>query len=141
MENDIPSLQAAWKEKINDLTGGAPMELPPFQTINHSILLINETKRLHPWYAKCPDILHPELMEKLERYIKTGWWEERNVSQASLMLCIYKKSGCLRTVIDCCERNLNTVKDLTPFPDQDLIRNDVAQVKYCSKLDMSDAYD
>ena len=29
---------------------------------------------------------------------------------------------------------------MTPFPDQDIIRNDMARVAYCSKLDMSEAY-
>ena len=43
--------------------------------------------------------------------------------------------------MDCRERNLNTVKDLTPFPDQDMIRNDVDRAPYRTKLDMSDAYE
>jgi hypothetical protein len=38
-------------------------------------------------------------------------------------------------------QNLNTIKDVTPFPDQELIWNDVARAKYRSKLDMSDAYE
>ena len=33
------------------------------------------------------------------------------------------------------------MKDVTPFPDQDAIRNDVAQGKFRLKLDMSDAYE
>jgi hypothetical protein len=33
------------------------------------------------------------------------------------------------------------VKDMTPFPDQDLIRLDVTQAKIYSKLDFSDAYE
>ena len=32
------------------------------------------------------------------------------------------------------------VKDMTPFPDQDIICNDMARVAYHSKLDMSEAY-
>ena len=32
------------------------------------------------------------------------------------------------------------VKDVTPFPDQDIICNDIARVAYRSKLDMSEAY-
>jgi hypothetical protein len=80
-------------------------------------------------------------MEKIERYIAAGWWEEKNVPQASPLLCIPKKDGRLRTVVDCRERNTNTIKDLTPFPDQDMIRNDVARAPFRSKLDMSDAYE
>lgn len=32
-------------------------------------------------------------------------------------------------------------RDMTPFPDQDMIRSDVARVAYRSKIDMSDAYE
>src|ERR1700722_3482531 len=57
------------------------------------------------------------------------------------MLCIFKKGGAkLCTVIDGRKRNENTRKDVTPFPDQEQIRNDVAQGKYRSKIDMSNAY-
>jgi hypothetical protein len=43
-------------------------------------------------------------------------------------------------VVDCRQRNDNTIKDVTPFPDQDQIRMDVAQAKYHSKIDLSNAY-
>ena len=61
--------------------------------------------------------------------------------QAVPMLCILKKNGKLRTVFDLQEQNHNTVMDMTPFPDQDIICNDMARVTYCSKLDMSEAYE
>ena len=61
--------------------------------------------------------------------------------QTVLMLCISKKNGKLRTVFDLREQNDNTVKDVTPFPDQDNIRHNVAQYPYRSKLDMSEAYE
>jgi hypothetical protein len=61
--------------------------------------------------------------------------------QAAPMLCILKKSGLLRTAIDAHKRNDNTVKDVTPFPDQDQIRLDVARAKIRSKIDFSDAYE
>ena len=33
------------------------------------------------------------------------------------------------------------VKDMTPFPDQDIIHNDMARAAYRSKLNMSEAYE
>jgi hypothetical protein len=57
------------------------------------------------------------------------------------MLCIPKKTGLLRTAMDCRKHNENTLKDVTLFPDQDQIRLDCAQAKYRSKIDMSDAYE
>jgi hypothetical protein len=80
-------------------------------------------------------------MEKVSHYVTAGWWEEKKIPQASPLLCIPKKDGRLRTVVDCRKRNLNTVKDLMPFPDQDMIRKDVTRAPYHSKLDMSDAYE
>jgi len=64
-----------------------------------------------------------------------------SVPQAAPMLCIPKKTGKLRTVIDCRKRNDNTVKDVTPFPDQDQIRMDVMRARYRSKIDLSNAYE
>ena len=63
------------------------------------------------------------------------------VPQATPLLCIPKKTGKLRTVVDCHQRNNNTIKDVTPFLDQDEIRMNVAQAKFCSKIDLSNAYE
>lgn len=38
------------------------------------------------------------------------------------------------------QRNDNTIKDVTPLPDQEVIREDVARAKFRSKVDLSDAY-
>ena len=57
------------------------------------------------------------------------------------MLCIPKKNSKLHTVFNLWEQNENTVKDMTLFPDQDIICNDMARAAYCSKLDMSEAYE
>ena len=57
------------------------------------------------------------------------------------MICIPKKNGKLRTIVDCRQQNDNTVKDIMPFPDQDQIRMDIARAKYCSKFDLSNAYE
>jgi Reverse transcriptase (RNA-dependent DNA polymerase)/RNase H-like domain found in reverse transcriptase len=84
--------------------------------------------------------MKPQLQEKLQEYTDMGWWKPRTAPQAALLLCIPKKTGKLRMVVDCCQQNNNTVKDVTPFPDQDQIQMDVAQAKYCSKIDLSNAY-
>ena len=55
--------------------------------------------------------------------------------------CILKKNGKLRTVFYLREQNDNTVKDVTLFPDQDIICNDMARAAYWSKLDMSEAHE
>ena len=44
-------------------------------------------------------------------------------------------------VFDMWLQNTNTKRDVTPFPDMDLIRNDVARAKFRSKLDMSEAHE
>ena len=138
---DIPRLRACWLEEIHDITGPIPLTLPLFREVNHCIPLIDPAKPIKHRYSRCPDSLRPLLMEKIDRYLAAGWWEEKNVPQASLLLCIPKKDGHLRTVVDCREHNLNMVKDLTPFPNQDMIRSDVARAPFRSKLDMSNAYE
>ena len=127
---DIPVLRERWKEKIADLTGPIPLELPPLREVNHRIPLIDEKKLIRGRTPKCPEHLFPQLLEKIERYTKAGWWIESNVESASPLMCIQKKSGLLRTVVDARERNAYTVKDLTPFPNQDTIRNSCAQAKF-----------
>jgi hypothetical protein len=58
------------------------------------------------------------------------------------MLCLFKKDReKLHTVINLRKHNNNMVKDLTPFPDQDKIREAVAWGKYWSKLNMTSAYE
>ncbi|KAG6881625.1 hypothetical protein C0992_000611, partial [Termitomyces sp. T32_za158] len=61
--------------------------------------------------------------------------------QAAPLLCIPKKDGTLRTALDAQQRNDNTVKDVTPLPDQEVIRKDVMKAKYRSKIDLTDAYE
>ena len=107
--------------------------------VNHHIPLIDENKRYH-YLLRCPDSMKVQLMEKITRYTRAGWWESVQTDQAAPMLCIPKKSGLLRTAIDARKRNDNTVKDVTPFPDQDQIRLDVARAKIWSKINFSDAY-
>lgn len=100
---------------------GAPERLPPFQGINHHIPIIDDKKQYNYYLPRCPDSLKPQLLEKIKQYVTAGWWEPLTTSQAMPMLCIPKKNGKLRTVIDCRKQNDNTTRDVTPFPDQDQI--------------------
>ena len=67
-----------------------------------------------------------ELYEKVNWYVDSGWWEPKSIAQAAPLLCIPKRDGRLRTAIDARQRNNNTIKDVTPLPDQDIIQEDVA---------------
>ena len=138
---DIQRLRDRWFAEYADILNGVPSVLPPLREINHRIPLIDENKRYHYHLPRCPDAMKPQLMEKLRTYVDAGWWIPKAVPQAAPLLCIPKKSGKLRTVVDCRQRNDNTVKDVTPFPDQDQIRMDVARAKYRSKIDLSNAYE
>jgi len=134
-------LQRKWMKHISDLVIPVPLVMPPLRDIVHEINLIdpNLKHRYHP--PRCPDALREELVDKVEKYTTAGWWERTNVPNAAPMLCVRKKDGRLRTVIDARLQNDNTIKDVTPFPDQDAIRHDVARGKFRTKLDMSDAYE
>ena len=123
---NLQTLCEQWFTKYADIVNGVPLELPPLRAVNHHIPLISDNKRYHYHLPRCPDAMKPQLREKLRQYIKAGWWIPKMASQAAPLLCIPKKLGKLRTVVDCCQRNDNTVKDVTLFPDQDQIRMDVA---------------
>ena len=82
--------------------------------------------------------MREEFHTKLNRYVNAGWWEPRTTSQAAPLMCIPKKDSRLWTVIDACQRNENTHKDVTPLPDQETIWEDVAQAPIRSKIDLAD---
>jgi hypothetical protein len=124
-----------------DIINGALEWLPPLREVNHRIPIMDENKRYKYHSPRCLDSLKPELIEKIARYTRAGWWEPIQVDQVAPMLCVHKKTMALHTVVDGRQRNENTLKDVTPLPDQDLIRLDVARAKIRSKIDLSDAYE
>lgn len=140
-DSDIDTIRTKILRDYADLFKPVPPVLPPVRDISHTIPLIDESKRYKYRLPKCPDALKGKLLEKIERYTAAGWWQPAQVEQAAPLLCVYKKDGGLRTVIDLRQRNDNTVKDVTPFPDQDQIRMDFARARFRTKLDMSDAYE
>ncbi len=79
-------------------------------------LLIDKTKK-YLYRRKCVEALKGKLMEKVERYTSAAWWVPAQVEQVAPLICIYKKYGGLRTIVDLQLRNDNTVKDVTPFLD------------------------
>ena len=140
-EDDYPHLRQQWHNQYIDILQGVGERLPPFREVNHEINLIDDKKQYRYHTPRCHDSLRPEFHEKLNRYVANGWWEPRPSAQAAPLLCIFKKDRHLRTVIDARQRNDNTIKDVTPMPDQEVIREDVARAKIRSKIDLSDAYE
>ena len=133
-EDDIPELRAKWLQSCQDIMNGVPEELPPMRGVNHHILLIDENKWYHYHLLRCPDSMKVQLMEKIMCYMWAGWWESVQTDQAAPMLCILKKSGLLCTTIDVHKQNDNTVKDVTPFLDQDQIRLDIVKESWVMSL-------
>ena len=143
-EEDLPRLRDKWLRVCKESFENQPDELPPLREINHTIPLIDETRQYHHRRPKCPDAFKPALMAKIDRYTRAGWWIPTTASRATPMLCIPKSAknqNELRTVFDLREQNANTVKDVTPMPDQDAIRHAVARARYRSKCDISNAYE
>ena len=70
----LPVIREQWMDKIADLVGGLPPNLPPFQEVNHEINPIDPGKRIVYCLPKCPDALKAELTEKISRYTSVGWW-------------------------------------------------------------------
>lgn len=135
-------MRKEWRKQFEPLLKKPPPELPPPREINHDIHFVDEKLKLTYHRSRCPEALKPQLMAKITKYNNAQWWVEGPVAEAAPMLCLFKKDKqTLRTVMDLRKRNNNTVKDLTPFPDLDEIREAVAWAKHCSKLDMTSAYE
>lgn len=137
----LAGLWESWVEKCKDLTGEIPVKLPKIQKVNHRMTWIDDDIKYNYRYLKCPEALQPEFRQKVNKYMKAGWWEMRPTSQAAPLMCIPKKNGKLCTVIDARQWNNNMVEDVTSFPDQDQIGSDVVKAKYHLKIDMSDTYE
>jgi hypothetical protein len=129
-DNDIPRLCEELMERITDLVSGIPLELPPLREVNHEINLVDPTKRIRYRLPKCPEHFCEDLSAKIERYTTAEWWVPAVAHQVVPMLCVPKKNGMLCTVFDLREQNENTVKDVMPLLDQDIIRNDIARATY-----------
>src|SRR5215470_11103300 len=84
-EKLLAKLRAGWEEKAADIMKGAPNKLPPFREINHKIPLIDENKWYNYHLPRCPDVLKPQLIDKIKVYTEAGWWQETNVPQAAPM--------------------------------------------------------
>ncbi|OJT11762.1 hypothetical protein TRAPUB_11688 [Trametes pubescens] len=140
-EKEIAKLREKWYKSTEDIMHPAPEELPPFREVNHRIPFIDKKKIYQYHLPRCTNAIKGDLMAKINRYVKAGWWWPATVTQVAPLLCVAKKNGKLRTVVNARQRNNNTVHDLTPFPDQDQIRMDVARARYCSKIDLLDVYE
>ena len=137
----IPELKKILLASAADLLGPSPLVLPPLRPINHKLNLINDSLIIRHHAPKCADAYRNTLRDKIMKYCEAGWWVEAAVPSAAPLMTIPKKDGTLRTPIDARKRNDNTVKDVTPLPDQDMIRHDVSRANYRSKIDLRDAYE
>lgn len=124
--DDIDHLRQHWYDDYKELLQGVPEGMPPWRVVNHKIPLIDNNAKYHYHLPRCPNTMRSEFDKKVARYTRAGWWELTSASQAALMMCIFKKDTHLHTIVDCRQRNENTVKDVTPMLDQDNIREDVA---------------
>jgi hypothetical protein len=121
----LEPLQQKWIKHFEPMFGPPPARLPPLWEVNHTIPLIDPDTQYSMHTPRCLNALFSQLREKMERYVKAGWWKpahSRNTSPllASPKICAELK---LRTVIDAQERNVNTIINLMPLPNQDDTRS------------------
>ena len=80
----------------------SPARLPPLQEVNHTIPLINPEAQYSTQTPRCSSALFPLLREKMEHYVKAGWWVSAHGQNAVPLLSIPKAGKELKlwTVID-----------------------------------------
>ncbi|KAG6875656.1 hypothetical protein C0992_002932 [Termitomyces sp. T32_za158] len=126
-EEDILRLCQQWQQEFMDIVNVTKPELLPWQEVNHEINLIDETKQYKYHLPCCPQALQEQLCDKTNCCINAKWWEPWLAMQAAPLLSIPKKDGTLRTALDAQQRNDNTINDVTPLPDQEVICKNVAK--------------
>lgn len=120
--------------------------LPPLCTINHEILIIDESV-IYSWRpSRCPEALRSLWDEKQAAYIKTGCWKVTASGNAISMIFLKKpeKPGepiRLRSIIDLQARNANTYKKSSLLPDMDRILKRTAGAKYRLIINGQDVYE
>jgi hypothetical protein len=102
-------------------------DLPPFQSINHEIPLIDENK-IYLWRpSRCPEVFRQQWAEKKNAYLKSGRWKVSSARNTVPMMFISKPGKKvsnlpeLHTVVDPQARTANTVKMSSPLPDIDSV--------------------
>jgi hypothetical protein len=134
-------LRQAWIDKIQNLFMPEVPKLPLLRQVNHKIPLKNPNLKITHRPAKCPELLRDKFREKFDCYVKAGWWVHTALPSSVPLMIVFKKSGAIRTVIDARQHNDNTLPEVTPLPDQEAVRNDIARAKFRSKIDLSDAFE
>ncbi|KXN83440.1 hypothetical protein AN958_01438 [Leucoagaricus sp. SymC.cos] len=120
--NDSARVRAQhMRSKMHRRSIGLPEKLPLFHEVNHEIKLIDRNKRYKYYPPHCSQSLRDEFHNKLTRYVKAEWWEPCSMDQAMPLLCVLKKDGQLRTILDVRFHNDNTIKNVTPLLDQEII--------------------
>jgi len=99
-EEDFPCLCQQWHNEFADMVNETHNQLPSWREVNHEIHLVDNDKQHKYFTPCCPNSLHDELYAKINHYVNAGWWEPRSVKQATPLLCIPKKDGKLRTIVD-----------------------------------------
>ncbi|KAJ7132031.1 hypothetical protein C8R44DRAFT_579311, partial [Mycena epipterygia] len=89
-DEDIPRLRDRWMEISKDIMSGVPETMPPLCAVNHRIPLIDDKKIYNYHLPKCPDSMKDQLLDKINRYVRAGWWTAVQTDQAAPMLCIPK---------------------------------------------------
>jgi hypothetical protein len=92
-EEDIPQLRDRWMELSIDIMSEVPETMHPLHAVNHRIPLIDEKKAYTYHLPRCPDAMKEQLIDKINRYVRAGWWKAVQTDQAAPMLCIPKKTG------------------------------------------------
>ena len=140
---DLKPRQEHWRKAFMSVYGPPYNEipLPPLRAVNHELNLKDPAKAYGYRTPRCPEAFRSQLSDKTTLYIESGRWFPSIARHAIPLLCLAKKDGRLRTVVDARERNDNTYLDVTPLPDQDLVRDSVARARYRTKIDMTDAFE
>jgi len=117
-----------------------PEELPPARKIMQKITLIDPTKLLKTPTFKAPQALMTKYKTWINKQMNASILHRTSVPGGASMFVEAKCDGRIRPLVDLRFRNDNTQADHTQIPEQSTILNAVARGRFCSKIDLRDAY-
>ena len=117
-----------------------PEDMPPVRRILHRIPLENPTELLKTPTFKAPQALMLKFKEWIDKQLRAGILQRSPVPGGASMFLEAKPDGRIRPLVGLRFRNDNTVADHSQIPNLQTILQAVAKRKYCSEIDLSDAY-
>ncbi|XP_061340175.1 uncharacterized protein LOC133286741 [Gastrolobium bilobum] len=117
-----------------------PQSLPPFQSIDHSIHLIENSKPVNVKPYRYGHSQKAEIEKQVQGLLAAGYIRSSTSPYSSPVLLVKKSDGSWRMCIDYRALNAITIRDCFPIPTIDELLDELCHASIFSKLDLRAGY-